>query len=278
MADLELLQYCLGLEVNQDEAGITVSQKGYALKILMVMGMEECNLSHTTMENHLKLSMSSFAPPPFGPSEYRRIVGALRYLVNTRPDLAYPVGYVSRFMEKPTTEHLLAGKRVLRYIARMIDFGCRYVKRDGAGVLVGFNDTDLAGDLDTRKSTTGVLFLDGNLITWQSKKQRVVALSSCEVEYIAATMAVCPGIWLGRLLAEFRGEDEASPFALKIDNQSAMQLSRNLVFHNHRKNTDTKYHFIRQCVEEGRVRVEHIDTSHQLADLLTEVPWARSVR
>jgi hypothetical protein len=87
MADLELLRYCLGFEVNQDEAGITVSQKGYALKILM--GMEERNLSHTTMENQLKLSMSSFAPPPFGPSEYRRIVGALRYLVNTRPDLAY---------------------------------------------------------------------------------------------------------------------------------------------------------------------------------------------
>jgi hypothetical protein len=94
-------------------------------------------------------------------------MGALRYLVNTRPDLAYPVGYVSRFMEKSTTEHLLAVKKELRYITTMVDIGCRYERRDGAAVLVGFSDSDLAGDLDTRKSTTSVLFFHGgNLITW----------------------------------------------------------------------------------------------------------------
>jgi hypothetical protein len=147
-----------------------VSQRAYALKILAAANMEGCNSSHTPMESRLKLSKSSTSPL-VDATEYRRIVGSLRYLVNTRPDLVYVVGYVSRFMEKPTTDHLLAIKRVLRYIAGTTDLGCHYGRKDGAGELIGYIDSDLAGDVDTRKSTTGVLFfLNGNLITWQSQK------------------------------------------------------------------------------------------------------------
>jgi hypothetical protein len=270
MADLGLLQYYLGLEVSQGEGSITVSQRAYAVKILAVAGMKGCNPSHVSMENRLKLSKSSTAPL-VDAIEYRRIVGALRYLMNTRPDLSYAVGYVSRFMEKPTTEHLLAVKRVLRYIAGTVDYGCHYGKKKGADVLVGYSDSDLARDVDTRKSTTGVLFfLNDNLVTWQSQKQRVVALSSCEAEYIAATTAACQGIWLSRLLAEFKGDEGADPFTLKIDNQSAIQLSRNPVFHDRSKHIDTKFHFIRQCVEEAMLRVEHIHTRNQLANILTK--------
>ncbi|KAG8097902.1 hypothetical protein GUJ93_ZPchr0013g34364 [Zizania palustris] len=270
MADLGLLNYYLGLEVRQDGSGVSVNQKAYALKILATAGMEGCNPSSTPMENRLKLSKSSTAPL-IDPTQYRRIVGALRYLVNTRPDLAYAVGYVSRFMEKPTVEHLMAVKRVLRYIAGTADFGCHYGRRKGPGKLIGYSDSDLAGDVDTRQSTTGVLFfLHDSLITWQSQKQRVVALSSCEAEYVAAATAACQGIWLSRLLEEFQGEEKANPFTLRIDNQSAIQLSRNPVFHDRSKHIDTKYHFIRQCVEENRVRVEHVNTNNQLADILTK--------
>jgi hypothetical protein len=183
--------------------------------------------------------------------------------VNIRPDIAYAMGYISRFMEKPTTEYLVAVKRVLRYITGTKDFGCQYGKKKSDSVLVGFSDSDLAEDVDSRKSTTGVF-------TWQSQKQRVVALSSCEAEYIAATTAVCQGVWLARLLAELKGEQEASSFALKVDNQSAIQLSKNPGFHDPSKHIDTKYHFIRQCIEEERVVVEAIDTANQLADILTK--------
>jgi hypothetical protein len=112
--------------------------------------------------------------------------------VNTRPDIAFAVGFVSRFMEKPTTEHLLAVKRVLRYIAGTSDYGCYYQRRKKPAGLTGYSDSDHAGDVDTRKSTTGVVFFLGDsLITWQSQKQKIVALSSCEAEYIAAAVASC---------------------------------------------------------------------------------------
>jgi hypothetical protein len=114
MADLGELHYYLRLEVKQTSTGSMVSQGAYAMKILKAAALAWCNASHTPMEQRLKLSKSSTAPT-IDPTEYRRIVGALRYLVNTRPDLAYVVGYVSRFMEEPTTEHLLAVKKVLHY-------------------------------------------------------------------------------------------------------------------------------------------------------------------
>jgi hypothetical protein len=269
MSDLGLLHYYLGLEVNQTTAGITISQGAYATKILEAAELAGCNASVTPMETRLKLSKFS-TEPAVDATEYRRIVGALRYLVNTRPDLAYAVGYVSRFMEKPTTEHLIAVKRILRYVAGTVNYGCHYRRKEGEATLLGYSDSDHGADVDGRKSTSGMLFFLGrNIITWQSQKQKVVALSSCEAEYIAAATASCQAVWLARLLAELRGR-EAGAVTLNIDNQSAIQLSKNPVFHDRSKHIDVKYHYIRECIEEGRVDVEPIDTKIQLADILTK--------
>ena len=258
MSDLGLLHYYLGLEVSQSEAGITICQSSYAAKILETARLTGCNPSATPMEPRLKLSKVSSAPS-IDSTMYRSVVGSLRYLVNTRPDLAYSVGYISRFMENPTTEHLAAVKRVLRYVTGTLHYGCFYKKKDAQ--LVGYSDNDLARDIDTRKSTTGVLFfLSDNAITWQSQKQKIVALSSCEAEYIAATTGACQGVWLARLLAELKSE-EASAITLRIDNQSAIALSRNPVFHDRSKHIDVHYHFIRECVEEDRVRLQSIGTT-----------------
>jgi hypothetical protein len=170
MSDLGLLKYYLGLEVNQTPSGITISQSAYVVKILEAAGMASCNSSQIPMEPRLKLSKTSTAAP-VDAMDYRRIVGSLRYLVNSQPDLSFSVGYISRFMEAPTAEHLAAMKRILRYVAGTIDYGCCYRRRNGEARLTGFSDSDLAGDVDTRRSTTGVLFfLGGNLITWRSQK------------------------------------------------------------------------------------------------------------
>jgi hypothetical protein len=231
---LDPTSYYLGLEVKQNDEGITISQGAYAKKIVEAAGLANCNTCLTPMESRLKLSKFS-THPAVDPIEYRRIVGALRYLVNTRPDIAFAMGYVSRFMEKPTTEHLVAVKCILRYVAGTVHLGCNYRRKKRIVALLGYSDNDHGADVDGRKSTSGVLYFCGdNAITWQSQKQKVVALSSCEAEYIAAATASCQGIWLARLLAELKGE-KPSTITLKIDNQSAIQLSKNPVFHDRSK-------------------------------------------
>jgi hypothetical protein len=276
MSDLGPLSFYLGIEVKQGAEGITLNQSAYAARIVENVGLASCNPVHTPMEPRFKLSKESSAPAT-NATKYRSLVGCLRYLVNMRPDLAYSVGYMSRFMEKPTIEHLAAVKRLLRYVAATINYGCLYTRQDGEVKLIGYCDSDMAGDVDTRKSTYGVLFLLGqNVISWQSQKQRVVALSSCEAEYIAATTATCQGVWLAQLIGELRNEETTS-FALKIDNQSAIALVKNPVFHERSKHIDTRYHYIRECADAGKVKVESIGTERQLARHSDQAPGAQQV-
>lgn len=203
-------------------------------------------------------------------TRYRSVIGSLRYLVNTRPDIAYAVGIASRFMESPGSQHWAAVKQILRYIRGTIDYGCIYKSVTTEPVLIGFSDSDLAGDIDDRKSTSGtVFFLGSSIITWTSQKQKIVALSSCEAEYIAAAEAACQGIWLSRLLADMMGKDP-SKIKLRVDNKSAIALCKNLVHHERSKHIDTRFHFIRECIETGKLDVDHVSTDGQLADILTK--------
>jgi len=159
---------------------------------------------------------------------------------------------VSWFMAEPREDHLAAVKHLLRYVAGTRDYGLVYPRRSRRELeLIGFSYSDMAGDVDGRRSTTGVLFFLGACpISWQSMKQKVVALSTCEAEYIAAATACCQGVWLGRLLAELSGEEARAP-VLIVDNQSAIALAKNPVHHDRSKHIDTKYHFIRDCVDGG---------------------------
>lgn len=269
MSDLGLLSYYLGIEVHQGHDGITLRQAAYATKLLERSGMQDCNSALSPMETRLKLSKDSDSPT-VNATEYRRIIGGLRYLVHTRPDLAFAVGYLSRFMEKPHEVHLAAVKRLLRYVAGTRGHGLHYAKQEGAVRLIGYSDADMAGDIDTRKSTTSIIFFLGTSpITWQSTKQKVVALSSCEAEYIAAAIAACQGVWLARLLHDLIGAESEAP-KLKVDNQAAIALSRNPVFHDRSKHIETKYHYIRDCVDGGRIKIGHVSTDRQLADILTK--------
>lgn len=167
MSDLGLLSYYLGLEVKQKPGEITFSQSAYAEKILELTGMKNCNPVDTPMEQHLKL-LPGKPELVSNASKYRSIVGSLRYLVNIRPDLAFSVGMVSRFMESPNSEHWCAIKWILRYVAGTTKLGCRYVK-GRSNELLGYTDSDHAGDLEKRKITAGaVFFLGSNIVTWTS--------------------------------------------------------------------------------------------------------------
>jgi hypothetical protein len=243
MSDLGLLSYYLGIEVKQDAHGITLCQSSYAVKILEAAGMKDCNSCETPMECRLKLRKLK-GEDPVKPTEYRSIIGSLRYIINTRPDLAYAVGVVSRYMEAPGKEHWAAVKHILRYLKGTIRYGCKYDKgAELKPILVGYSDSDFAGDVEDRKSTTGIgYFLGSSLVTWASQKQRIVALSSCEAEYVAAAAAACQGIWLNRLIADMLGTKEMT-VKLFMDNQSAIALSKNPVHHDCSKHIDTRYHF-----------------------------------
>jgi hypothetical protein len=274
MSDLGLLSYYLGIEVQQAEGEIRVSQSSYAAKTLEDAGMTQCNPCCVPMENCLKLMKNS--GEVIDATRYQSMIGSLRYLVNTRPDLAYAVGVLSRFMEAPGKQHWAAMKQVLRYVQGTQGFGCTYREGSKNAALTGFSDSDHAGDLDDRKSTTGLVFFFGSsVVTWASQKQRIVAMSSCEAEYIAAATAASQAVWLSRLLSEMIG-GEAQKVKLRIDNQSAIELSKNPVHHERTKHIDLRYHFIRECVEEGKVDVEQVRTSNQLADILTK-PLGRAL-
>ncbi|XP_074347489.1 secreted RxLR effector protein 161-like [Apium graveolens] len=201
-------------------------------------------------------------------TEYKILVGGLRYLVHTRPDIAYVVGIVSHFMERPTMMHLQAVKRIMRYIRGTLDHGLIYLRDSGNNMLTGYSDSDLAGHLDDRRSTGGMVFyLNESIITWVSQKQKCVALSSCEAEFMAATTAACQGIWLCKLLNEVT-DKYTGPVVHYIDNRSAIDLAKTPVFHGRSKHIDIRYHFIRECVDRWEILIKHIKSDEHRADVL----------
>jgi hypothetical protein len=204
-------------------------------------------------------------------TEYRSIISTLWYLLHTQLDLAFPVGHLSQFMEESRADHLTGVKRVLRYVAGTQGYGLHYAKHgDDESKLISYNNVDMAGDVDTHKSTSGIIFfLCGNPITWQTCKQKAVTLSSCEAEYITVAAAACQAVWLARLLADMTGtKNEVSE--LRINNQSGITLCKNHVLHNRSKHIDVRYHFLRECIDRGEIIVSYMAMEEQLADLLTK--------
>ena len=179
-----------------------LNQKSYIQTILHAFKMSECNSTRTPMEARLKL-VKDGKEDEVNPSKFRSLIGNLRYLLNTRPDIMYSVNYLSKYMNKPSSEHMSATKRILRYIKGTSSFGLRYERGKKNYSIHGFRDSDFAGDSDDQKSTTGQVFSMGNsAITWNTVKATVVALLSCEAEYIAASTAFCQGMWIVRFVEE----------------------------------------------------------------------------
>ena len=269
MSDLGKLSYYLGLEVTQGSGFIELRQLTYAKKVLEKDGMAECNAVKFPMDHKLQLHADKTGEP-VNPTHFKSIVGGLRYLVHTRPDIAHAVEIVSRYMKRPTEVHMNVVKRICRYIKGTMQYGLVYTRGRGNYILSGFSNSDLAGCLDDRKSTGGMAFyLDENLITWVSQKQRRVALFSCEAEFMAATAAACQEIWLQRVLNHVMNS-KTGPVVLYIDNRYVVDLARNSVFHGRSKHIDLCYHFIRDCVEQGLIVIKHVRTDEQRADILTK--------
>ncbi|KAK2991823.1 hypothetical protein RJ640_006383 [Escallonia rubra] len=238
MTDIGEMPYLLRLEVKKMKDGIFMSQKKYAKKILIRFRMKDCNPVAIPAETGVELRVDSNRKS-VNPTLYKSMVGSLRYLTFTRPDITYAVGLVSRYMERPKQDHFNAAKRILRYVKGTVDHGLFYTHSQNSR-LIGYSDSNYGRDLDDRKSTSGYAFHIGSAIfSWSSKKQQIVALSTCEAEYIAAAACTCQAIWLKNILKELYLIEEG-PTTIYVDNKSAIALAKNPVSHSRSKHIDTR--------------------------------------
>lgn len=191
------------------------------------------------------------------------------YLTATRPDLMFVVSLISRFMANPTELHFGTAKRIMRYVKGTLEFGIWY-QREGKSELLGYTDSDYAGDVDDSRSTSGYVFLmSGGAVAWSSRKQPIVTLSTTEAEYVAAATCACQAIWMKRILKEI-GHEQDEEMVLFCDNTSTIKLSKNAVMHGKSKHIRVRYHFLRELANEGVVKLVYCSTEEQLADIMTK--------
>ncbi|XP_027340865.1 uncharacterized protein LOC113854179 [Abrus precatorius] len=271
MSDLERLSYFLGIEFVQTKSGIVMHQTKYASDLLKRFNMLQSNPAGTPSAVGLHLEQNA-AEEPVDPAVYRKMVGSLRYLCHTRPDLNHSVGLISRFMQEPKQSHMTAAKRILRYLRGTTEFGILFSRNTNHEdmKLIGFSDSDWCGDKGDRKSTAGyIFFIEGAPISWSSKKEPVVALSSSEAEYIAAAEAACQAAWLEKLMNELKIKLK-SKTTLMVDNKSAIDLAKNPICHGKSKHIKTRFHFLRDQVNQGKLNVDFCKLEFQLADIFTK--------
>ncbi|GJW93299.1 retrovirus-related pol polyprotein from transposon RE2 [Tanacetum coccineum] len=203
------------------------------------------------------------------PEKYRRVVGKLNYLTITHPDIAFPVSVVSQFLTAPRTSHWDVVTQILGYLKGTPGLGILYANH-GHHIAEGFTYSDYAGCPNTSRSTTGYcVFVGGNLVSWKSKKQNVMSISSLEAEYRAMAQTTCELVWLRNLLGEI-GFPQSKPMKIWRDNQAAIYISTNLVFHERTKHIEVDCHFTHEKLEDGTITTPHIRTESQLADVLTK--------
>ncbi|RVW64339.1 Retrovirus-related Pol polyprotein from transposon RE1 [Vitis vinifera] len=266
--DLGTLRYFLGMEVARSSKGIFVSQRKYTLDLLKETGMLGCKPSNTPMDPFNKIG-SKEDMVAVDKGRYQRLVGRLIYLSHTRPDISFAVSMVSQFMNNPTEEHQEAVYRILRYLKMTPGKGL-FFKRVASRDVEIFSDADWAGSLTDRRSTSGYCtYVWGNLVTWRSKKQSVVARSSAEAEVRAMAHGICEGIWLKRLLEELQLAPHG-PMKLMCDNQAAISIAKNPVHHDRTKHVEIDRHFIKEKIEQKNIEVDYIPTRQQIADIMTK--------
>ena len=272
MKDMGQLHSFLGIKVIQkpDSNKVWIGQEAYTKNMLQKFGMESSKPVHTPVNPGTKLKKATADSTRVDQINYQCAVGHLLYLsTKTRPDIAYAVSDVARFSADPTEEHWAAVKRIMRYLNGTQDMGLLY---DGSKTTtcIGYSDADWAGDLNDRKSTSGYVFQISNAaISWRSKKQSCVALSTAEAEYVALASATQEAIWLRKLLSDLNRKP-TGPMLILEDNQAAISMTKNAQYHGRAKHIDIKYHFIREHVANATVKLEYCNSEEMIADIFTK--------
>ncbi len=269
MKDLGPARVMLGIESTRDRANrqLFISQSEYTPTVLARFGMEKSRDVNTPMEKPGSTSESS---PAAEDVPYRQAIGSLMYLIiGSRPNLTFAVGKLSQHSESPSHENWIAVKRVFRYINGTKDFGILYNGNKSLRT-TGYADADWGGCRLTRKSTSGNIFLvAGGAVCWRSKKQTCVATSTCEAEYIACCLAAKEAVWLSRLLADLKNLSPR-PITIQVDNDGAIETAYNASINQKSKHIDLSYHYVRDWLHSGKIKLSYCNSSEQAADPLTK--------
>ncbi|KAF5452084.1 hypothetical protein F2P56_027118 [Juglans regia] len=264
--NLGKLRYFLGMEVGRTQAGIQLCQRKYALDILAETGLLATKPSPLPMEPNIKLKRDE-GELFHDPALYRKLVGKLLYLTNTRPDLNYSVNLLSQFMDNPRVPHYDVVLKVLKYVKGTPGQGI-FLPANSNIELVAYSNANWATCPDTRRSTTGFcVFIGKSLVSWKSKKHNTISRSSAESEYRAMAAVVCELTWVLYLLTDLR-ITIGTPTTLYCDNIAAMHIAANPVFHERTKHIELDCHLVRDKILAGQVKIAHVFSSAQLADLL----------
>ncbi|GKE22722.1 ribonuclease H-like domain-containing protein [Tanacetum coccineum] len=267
MTDLGALNYFLSISADHTPTGLFLSQKKYALQLIERAHMVTCNPSRTPVDTESKLGPEG--APVQDPTLYRSLAGGLQYLTFTRPDLSYAVQQICLYMHDPREPHLAALKRILRYVQGTLDLGL-HLYASSTTSLVGYTDADWAGCPSTRRSTSGYcVFLGDNLLSWSAKRQHTLSRSSAEAEYRGVANVVAETAWLRNLLRELHSPLSTATLVY-CDNVSAVYMSANPVQHQRTKHIEIDIHFVRDMVTAGQVRVLHVPSRFQYADIFTK--------
>jgi hypothetical protein len=257
----------IGIQLKHTSTHITLHQAQFIELLLERFNMEGCKIANTPAS---ATPQQGYSPPLAPGNGYRQLIGSLIYLMATRPDICSSVVSLSRHLENPTEAYMQAAKRVLRYLAGTTHKGVSFRKGHKDNKLVVFSDSDWAGCKETRRSTSGFLvYFAGGPISFKSKLQPTTALSSCEAEYVALTLAVKDILFMHQLFKEL-GVDIITPTMMFGDNSAAIALAKNPVNHQRTKHIDIKHHFLREHIARETIKLAYVPTKHNLADILTK--------
>lgn len=265
--DLGPLKDCLGMRVIQKEGCITLDQTKYIQKLLHKFGMNDAIPVTTPLEPGLKLSLPDKEEENIE-VPYQELIGSLMYVsICTRPDIAHAVSYLSQFNVHYGEVHWRAAKRVLRYLKETVHLKLLY--KPGQSYPTGYADADYGNNIIDRRSFTGfIFFMSGAPISWEARKQRTVALSTTEAEYMALGEACKEAIYLKSLISEIFAI--IHPIVIHSDNQSSIKLAHNNTYHARTKHIDIKHHFIRDSLAHHNLTLKYIPSNDNIADILTK--------
>ena len=273
MKDLGPICFFLGIQFTQNSGEITMCQSTYLMNILDKFGMADCKPRATPSEMKPSSSSSENTDNINDEHKYREMIGSLVYAMTcSRPDLSYVVTKLSQHLSCPNESDWVTLKHVFQYIKGTLDLKISFRKSDEDLKLLAYCDADWASSLDERRSVTGYCFLlsdIGPVISWKSKKQQSVALSTCEAEYMSLSSTCQEVAYLTRLLNDILNVD-FEPVEIKNDNQGTIALAKNPVKHHKSKHIDIRYHFIRDYLREEKILISYVPSQNNLADVFTK--------